>query len=423
MTDRKNFLTHSVWRHVRKNKPALFSLYALSFLLLVALLAPVIANDKPLFVQYNDKMFFPAFSFSNVIEIKNQETGKKENVQANQVNWRRMKTEKIIWTLISYSPGKSDSENTEYTSPSLKTHWLGTTKNGADVLSGLIHGTRISLSIGILAMIIASVIGITLGAAAGYFGDLYLVASRGSLWMTVVGIIPAYFYGFYVRSNTLSEMMMNPGIGIIFELLISIAIFLMLLFIFYKAGKLLNVFSFFSKKIVAPVDSLVSRTIEVFISIPRLVLIISIAAIARPSFTMIILIIGLTSWTEIARFTRAELLRARNSEYVENARAMGLSNFRIIVKHALPNALAPATVAIVFGIASAILIESGLSFLGIGVPQDVVTWGSLLFAGKENFEAWWLVFFPGLAIFVTVTAFNLLGDALRDAMDVKTRIN
>ena len=164
-----------------------------------------------------------------------------------------------------------------------------------------------------------------------------------------------------------------------------------------------------------------SRTIEVFISIPRLILIISFAAIARPSFMNIILIIGFTSWTEIARFIRAELLRIRNSEYVDTARAMGFSNFRIILKHALPNALAPATVAIVFGVASAILIESGLSFLGIGVPLDAVTWGTLLFAGKENFEAWWLVIFPGLAIFITVTAFNLVGDGLRDAMDVRAR--
>lgn len=100
---------------------------------------------------------------------------------------------------------------------------------------------------------------------------------------------------------------------------------------------------------------------------------------------------------------------------------MGFSTLRIIFKHALPNAMAPALITIAFGIAAAILIESGLSFLGIGVPQDIVTWGSLLAAGKENFSAWWLVIFPGFAIFITVTAYNLIGEALRDAMDPKLR--
>lgn len=415
------FFSSQGWKHFRKNKAALISVYVLFFLLLIALLAPVIANEKPLFAEYNGELFFPAFSFSDVIEIKNNTTGKPETLQANQVDWKQMHLTKVIWAPVNYSPGKSDQAKADYVSPSFKNHLLGTAKNGSDVLSGLIHGTRISLSIGIFAMIVSSFIGIILGSVAGYFGDRQLLASRGNIWMLVVGIIPAYFYGFYIFSNKFSEMLVNPGFAIIEQLLFSIIIFLIIIFIFYKAGKLLNGFSFFSKKIFVHADSLVSRAIEVFVSIPRLILIISIAAIARPSFINLILIIGFTSWTEIARFTRAELLRARNSEYVETARAMGLSSFRIILKHALPNELAPATVAIVFGIASAILIESGLSFLGIGVPQDVVTWGSLLFAGKENFDAWWLVVFPGLAIFVTVTAFNLVGDGLRDAMDVKGR--
>ncbi len=422
MTDTgKIFFMGPGWKHFRKNKPASISMYILFFLALIALLAPVIANDKPLFAKQNGEIFFPAFSFSEVIELKNSETRQNEILQSSQVNWKQLKLEKVWWAPIAYSAGKSDPLHPDYSSPSVKGHLLGTTKNGADVLSGLIHGTRISMSIGILAMLIASLIGIILGSMAGYFGDEHVRASRGSLLMTVIGILPAYFYGFHIRSNQFSNMLMNPGVGIFLQLILSVFIFTLILFIFYKTGKLLNGIAFFSKKIFVKIDSLVSRTIEVFISIPRLILIISIAAIARPSFINIILIIGFTSWTEIARFIRAELLRARNSDYIESARAIGLTDFRIILKHALPNALAPATVAIVFGIASAILIESGLSFLGIGVPPDVTTWGSLLFAGKENFEAWWLVLFPGLFIFITVTAFNLVGDGLRDAMDVKGR--
>jgi peptide/nickel transport system permease protein len=155
---------------------------------------------------------------------------------------------------------------------------------------------------------------------------------------------------------------------------------------------------------------------------PLLILIISVAAIAKEkSIINIMVIIGLTGWTSIARLTRAEFLRVSNLEYIQAAKSMGFSEFRIIFKHALPNAIAPALVAIAFGVASAILIESALSFLGVGVPPNTVTWGSLLNAGREQYSAWWLVVFPGLAIFLTVTIYNLLGEGLRDALDPRLK--
>jgi peptide/nickel transport system permease protein len=133
------------------------------------------------------------------------------------------------------------------------------------------------------------------------------------------------------------------------------------------------------------------------------------------------LILGLTRWTGIARFIRAEFLKVRNLEYIQAAQSLGFSEKRIIFKHALPNGVAAALVPIAFGVAAAILIESGLSFLGVGVPPDVVTWGSLLSSGRENFQAWWLVIFPGFAIFITVTVYNLLGEGLRDAFDPRLK--
>jgi peptide/nickel transport system permease protein len=134
---------------------------------------------------------------------------------------------------------------------------------------------------------------------------------------------------------------------------------------------------------------------------------------------MLMIIIGLTSWTGIARFTRAEFLRLRELEFIHAAKVLGFSDWRIIFKHALPNGLAPIFVSIAFGVASAILAESSLSFLGIGVPEDIVTWGSLLSIGKEEFDAWWLVVFPGFAIFITIMIYNLIGEGLRDALDPK----
>jgi peptide/nickel transport system permease protein len=162
---------------------------------------------------------------------------------------------------------------------------------------------------------------------------------------------------------------------------------------------------------------------EIFNSLPRLLLIISISAIIEErSLWMVMVIIGFTSWTEIARFTRAELLRVREMEFITAAKSMGFSNFRIILKHALPNAMAPVFVTVAFGISSAILIESGLSFLNIGVPADTVTWGSMLNIGRTEPEAWWMIVFPGMAIFVTVMIFNLIGDGLRDALDSKSKM-
>ena len=132
-------------------------------------------------------------------------------------------------------------------------------------------------------------------------------------------------------------------------------------------------------------------------------------------------IIGFTSWTGIARFIRAEMLRIRSLEYIEAAHALGFSEWRVIMRHAIPNALSPVMITIAFGIAAAILIESTLSFLGVGVSPETVTWGSLLAAARQSSSAWWLAVFPGCAIFITVTIFNLIGEGLTDALDPRQK--
>ncbi len=419
------------WSQFKNNKPALFSLYIFLFLSGIALLATLLANDLPLYAKYKGETLFPAFSFKNAYEIDG------EKIQIDIAEWKQMPLDAVIWAPIPYSSNKSDLINI-YASPSgdqlfkgpegvgeMPTrfrHFLGTSKRGEDLLAGLIHGTRISLTIGIFSMGIATILGLILGSMAGYFGDEKLKTKRSIFWMLIIGLVFGYFYGFMARSFALADGLESPRMGAFFlQFLISASIFIAITALFWFVGKLLSGIPFLSTTVNIPVDSIVSRSIEILISTPRLVLIISIAAISKPSIFNLMVIIGLTSWTEIARFTRAEFLKIRNLEFIQAGQALGFSEARIIFRHALPNGIAPALVAIAFGIASAILVESGLSFLGIGVPADVVTWGSLVNAGRENFQAWWLVVYPGLAIFITVTIYNLLGEGLRDALDPRLK--
>lgn len=169
------------------------------------------------------------------------------------------------------------------------------------------------------------------------------------------------------------------------------------------------------------VDLVVSRLIEIVMCIPTLILILALVAILeKPTIWHLMAVIGVTGWTSIARYTRGEFLKLKRLEYVAAARSLGASRPRIMLRHILPNALAPVLVPISFGIAAAILIESTLSFLGVGSPPKT-SWGRLLNDGKENIDNWWLIVFPGTAIFLTVLAYNLIGEGLQEATDPRLR--
>jgi peptide/nickel transport system permease protein len=170
------------------------------------------------------------------------------------------------------------------------------------------------------------------------------------------------------------------------------------------------------------VDALTSRITEVVMCIPTRVLILAnIAILEKPTIWHTMAILGATGWTGIARLTRGEFLRLKGSEFVMAARAAGAGPLRIMLRHILPNALAPVLVPITFGIASAILTESGLSFLGFGPPPPTASWGSVLNDARSNLSMWWLVVFPGIAIFLTVLAYNLIGEGLQEATDPRLR--
>ncbi|WP_353684978.1 oligopeptide ABC transporter permease [Thermodesulfovibrio sp. 3907-1M] len=168
------------------------------------------------------------------------------------------------------------------------------------------------------------------------------------------------------------------------------------------------------------IDSLIMRVVDVMLAFPTLFLILAVVAVLEPSIYIIMLVIGLTGWMDVARLVRAEVLSLKEREFVLAARAIGASSGRIIFKHILPNAIYPVIVAATFSVGGAILIESGLSFLGLGIQPPEPSWGGILSVGKDYITvAWWMSLFPGLAIFLTVLSFNLLGEALRDALDPK----
>jgi len=169
------------------------------------------------------------------------------------------------------------------------------------------------------------------------------------------------------------------------------------------------------------VDSLLMRCVDIMLCFPSFFLILAVIAFLNPSIWIIMAVIGLTGWMGVARLVRAEVLTIREMDYILAARCIGCSDLRIILRHILPNALSPVLVAATLGVAGAILTESALSFLGIGVQPPTPSWGNILTSGKDYIEfAWWLSLFPGQAILITVLAYNLLGEGIRDALDPRT---
>lgn len=411
-----------VKRQFYKNRLAVWSLRIFYFIFFLAVFADFLANERPIVAQLEGETYFPVLNgYAVNLGLSSWEE------QFVTKRWDEHDYDFVIFPLIPYSATTIDILNTDYVGPFDKQevkslrwkHWLGTDELGRDTAAGMIYGARVAIAVGVIAMSIATLIGILIGALAGYFGDNRLKMSRIRLILNIFAFIIAIFYAFSARTYYYSNADDEGGLGL--QLLISIAIFIGIFGIANILSSLLKPIKWLGQKVTIAVDILVMRAIEVLNSIPRLLLILSIVAITEPSVVNVMVIIGLISWTGIARFIRAELLRVRNLEYIEAAQALGYSEGRIIWKHAIPNALTPVLIAIAFGIASAILIEAFLSFLGIGLAAEDVTWGSLLNLARGKFSAWWLAIFPGFAIFITVTIFNLLGEGLTDALDPRLK--
>ncbi|MBW8015277.1 MAG: ABC transporter permease [Planctomycetes bacterium] len=379
-----------VSREFFKNRLNVVSLVFIIFLFAIAVFAPFIANDKPLVIRIDGELTFPLLRNLNAVDYsvflaaivglfqiwlirrnkKRVNPTRRGEVLSRQIminafvlvagivfifvsldkrldatNYKRMVESKkatgAVFPLVPFGFERTDLAVREQ-GPSAE-HWLGTDDVGADVLCRLIHGSRISLSVGFVAVGISSVIGVFIGAILGYFG-----------------------------------------------------------------GK---------------VDFIGMRFVEIMMAIPTFFLIITIVAFFPRSLLNIMIIIGVTKWTGDARFIRAEFFRLRGQDFVQAARALGLPLRSLLFRHMLPNGIAPVLVNATFGIAGAIFIEAALSFLGFGVAPPTPSWGQMLSlgVGTTGRFLWWLSLFPGLAIFLTVTAYNLVGEGLRDAIDPRLR--
>jgi peptide/nickel transport system permease protein len=310
------------WSRFRRSRLATFALWYVVFATVVALLAPLVANRKPLLARTAGGWSSPALSDFWIADP--------------DYDLPAVATTYALHAPVAFSPNTIDLGARLL--PPGNGHYLGTDDLGRDVFARMIHGARVSLTVAFFATFIAVLVGSFLGAMAGYYGGT--------------------------------------------------------------------------------ADWIVSRVIEVVLCFPFLFLLLGIIALFQPSMLTIMIALGLTSWTNEARYVRGEFLRIRDVEFAQAARASGARDARIIFRHLLPNALAPMLVSASFGVASAILTESALSFLGLGVPLPTASWGSILSTAHEHIEyAWWLVLFPGLAIFSTVAAFNIVGERVREALD------
>ncbi len=292
--------------------------------------------------------------------------------------------------------------------PALNIYLLGTDELGRDVFARMLQGAWVSLTVGFVAVGIAVVIGILLGGIAGYYGQLEILLGHMTFWALVAGAIATAFSGMLKIAAALS---LAAATGWTCWRLRQAS-----------PDKPLPPWLRWAALPTLQVDTLIMRAVDIMLCFPSFFLILTVVALLPPSIYNIMVIIGLTSWMGTTRFVRAEFLSLREQDFVAAARALGISDMRIIFRHIMPNAVAPVLVSATLGIASAMLTEAGLSFLGFGVPPPHATWGNILSDGKAFiFDAPWLTFAPGLVILVVVLAFNLFGEGMRDILNPKLR--
>jgi peptide/nickel transport system permease protein len=391
-----------VWQQFKKNTMAYLSLWLLAGLFILAVIAPLIASERPFIWTDSEGTFYPWLN--SLFDHNYYENGIDKFFNLLLILGTPLLG---VWYMLVRRGVKRGIEKRIRRAQMRR-------------VSGYLIGTLFLVFVGILAT--------QRGQENRHNYDIFLSAqAKGD---SVNAVFPPIAYTYSKQS--LSEKLQHPSakhimgtdrkgrdvaVRILFGIRISLSVGIIAVGIYVTIGIMLGAFAGFFR---GRVDMIIQRLIEIFMALPTLiVLLVLITFIEQPSIFHIMVVIGLFRWTGVARLVRGEFYRLRNLDFVTSAIALGFSTRRVIFQHILPNALGPVLVAATFGVAAAILLESSLSFLGLG-DINVPSWGQTLNAGYRTGE-WYLILIPGIAIFITVTLLNLVGEGLRDALDPKMR--
>ena len=367
-------------KYMPSNQSGKVAVVLLLLWVLVAIFSPFIANNKPILAKNSEGWSIPAWSTSEV---------KASDVYTFQIN-----------PVISYRFNDLDLENS--LKPPLShgkngIHLLGTDKLGRDIAAGMVNGARVAFIVALFVISLSAVFGIFVGMLIGFYGDSGIQKNvLQQLLIVLLFVFLVYYLVHFFRD------------GVSFASLLPI---ILLIVVGYFGNQLLARIPI--KKYGLPMDIVVQRLFEINESLPGLFIILAfIAIITQSSLLSISLIITFLMWMTFARHARAQALQIREEAYIASAKASGMTDLRLMVRHILPNALPSLLVVAAFACSGVILLESTLSFLGIGLPLEEISWGKILAEARRTPKAWWLAVFPGLAIFVVLYSFNTLGDFL-----------
>jgi peptide/nickel transport system permease protein len=375
---------------------------AWSFLMVIAFMAifgPLLANDKPYYCKLDGQAYFPLFS-------KVSESGLSATHAAHSpVNWSTTPFESVWRPPVPYSHRTIDLKTGTYKSPfdaqagsKRFRHWLGTDAIGRDVLAGMIRGCRVSLLIGLGSMLLALLLGIPLGAAAAWWGNKDWRITVSQFIIIVISLVSVF-------------LLWYTPLALMVKTILCIVLIL--------TGILLikNISSDKRGRISIPADRIVMAMVSIIDGFPGLFLILVLVAIVpMKGWVVVMLTIALLRWPSMARYMRAEVFKMKEANYIKAAQILNVPSFQILRRHIVPFAFRPVMISFVFGVSSAILAESSLSFLGIGLPTEEINWGRLLAQSRNHFDAWWLVVFPGFAIFFTLLSLYTIGNAWQKAV-------
>jgi peptide/nickel transport system permease protein len=386
-----------IWNSIPGRKSHIGVRVAWCFIGVIAILAvfgPLVANEKPYYCKLDGNRYYPLFSKIN------EATLSVLHPAHAPVDWYTTEFESIWRAPVPYSHHTIDLKSGIHVSPfdaqakgHRFRHWLGTDIAGRDVLAGMIRGCRVSLLIGLGSMLLAMLIGVPLGTMAAYWGNKEKKISRMQVLMIAMLMV-------------MVALVLFLPVATVWKWIVVMVIAAGGYYLFKK--------TFYQRRatVSLPVDQWVMGGISIVDGFPAMFLIlILIALLPVKGWLVVLLVIALLRWPMMARYIRAEVFRMKESNYIKAAQIVNLPDWRIMTRHIIPYAFRPVMVSFIFGVSSAILAESTLSFLGIGLPVEEINWGRLLAQSRNHFDAWWLVLFPGCALFFTLLSLYTIGNA------------